>query len=664
MTRRRRLTAVLLALGLIIGTSQPVAASPHEWPSTWIADSPWGAGMAIDGSGYAHILFSLQGEGADGSLLYATNKTGTWVISNTGILWTDQLQVGTDAAGNVYGTSGCGHVTNRTGTWTKRSLGSCNASSIAVDPAGEIHTAYRDGNGDLIYGTNRRGYWIYRNLGFVDVAPTVAIDGANYVHIAAGDLYITNASGIWTEQIIPFVASSVATRVVATGTSVRFMGTDGTTLQYAVHIGSGWSSTTLGPGTSMPEYVVDKAAKSHVMVENPTTHVMDYLTNASGAWARTPGVARYGYDLGVGPTGRRSFLITASGYGTVYELRYASSAPSPWSRTKVTGTTFGGIAQDLQPSIAIGSDGTAKVAYIWPPGTGPANTNAPGLRVATWTGSTWTVEYPGQADDVFADIGVDSQGHAHVAVVRGSSPYTGHELWYGTDASGSWAWSLLDSGTQLECPQVAVGPTDHPFILYRRVSGGNYPVFFLQANRTGSWAVTGPLPSQVTPAPSMPCGSIDVDTNDRVHLLYVANSILRYVNDTTTMGWYVQKTTFGGANPAALALDSNNKAHIVWETSEVRYRTNVTGAWVEALLGPSYDPIAPVIGYGANGPVLAWSSAGLTIAERPGSTWTYSAINGHQTDDYDLAVAADGHVWVVAQDPTWQPLTGLYVYRK
>jgi hypothetical protein len=85
---------------------------------------------------------------------------------------------------------------------------------------------------------------------------------------------------------------------------------------------------------------------------------------------------------------------------------------------------------------------------------------------------------------------VDSDGHVHAAALLG------REVWYVTDASGSWIRSLIDrppSGTQDDSPQIAIDPADgsRAVVFSRRstrfapnFSGGGY----LATNTDGTWS--------------------------------------------------------------------------------------------------------------------------------------------------------------------------------
>jgi hypothetical protein len=131
--------------------------------------------IAIDSNGYKHIAY---GDGTNCHLMYATDKTGTWV------------NISVDTTGNA-----CSHI------------------AIAIDSNDAVHISYLDGiNKDLRYATCSSDCTTASNWddvsvdtsGSVGAFPSIAIDSNDAVHISYHDYsnhdlkYATCSSGCTT----------------------------------------------------------------------------------------------------------------------------------------------------------------------------------------------------------------------------------------------------------------------------------------------------------------------------------------------------------------------------------------------------------------------------------------------------------------------------------
>jgi hypothetical protein len=171
--------------------------------------------LALDGAGSSHILYDIPGAG---SINYITNQTGTWVkrvlagFANATLYDSDIL---VDATGVVHAVFAIGNVqacsvhylTNPGGQWSEQLIANdsnCGAA-LARDTAGVVHVVYSTPFG-LRHTRYAGGMWQaeqvddFGRIGGDSVA--MAIDGANYLHVAYRDQnfdlqYATNSSGAW-----------------------------------------------------------------------------------------------------------------------------------------------------------------------------------------------------------------------------------------------------------------------------------------------------------------------------------------------------------------------------------------------------------------------------------------------------------------------------------
>lgn len=83
--------------------------------------------------------------------------------------------------------------------------------------------------------------------------------------------------------------------------------------------------------------------------------------------------------------------------------------------------------------------------------------------------------------------------------------------------------------------------------------------------------------------------SMALDSNGKVHIAYVNNSDkLRYA--TNASGTWVYQTPYSPWYwDAVIAIDSNNKVHIIGGNNMRTYATNASGSWVVTTIGSSFN---------------------------------------------------------------------------
>ncbi len=172
------------------------------------------ASIAIDSKNKLHI--SYYGEY---SLRYATNASGTWVITTIdsgGVgLYTAIAIDSKDKVRIIYSDFTNGYLkyaTNVSGTWVNKVVDTGEDSvmyyCLAVDSSSKAHISYFDVNtGDIKYATNASGNWIRSVIDTIfygfGTNTAIAIDSQDKAHISYYDnwnhdlKYATNASGSW-----------------------------------------------------------------------------------------------------------------------------------------------------------------------------------------------------------------------------------------------------------------------------------------------------------------------------------------------------------------------------------------------------------------------------------------------------------------------------------
>ncbi|MBI2556679.1 MAG: hypothetical protein HYW13_04560, partial [Planctomycetes bacterium] len=286
-------------------------------------------------------------------------------------------------------------------TWTIEAVdapkGFSNFSSraIAIDSSNNPHIAY---GGDHLYYAHYNGSsWVYET---VDSSPgvgeyaSIALDTSGKAHIsysANGLKYATNASGAWV------------TTTVDSGS------------------GGGMESTSIAIDTSGNAHI-SSFYYTGTTYSNPYYGVLQYATNASGAWVTTA------VDSGGGMEST-SIAIDASGNAhisyydrTNYNLKYATNASGEWVTTTVDSDGYG-------PSTSIDMDtsGNAHISY-----------SANGLKYATNASGAWVTTTVDSVGGSYASIALDASGNAHIS-------YSANGLKYATNASGVWVTTTVDS---------------------------------------------------------------------------------------------------------------------------------------------------------------------------------------------------------------------------
>lgn len=224
--------------------------------SLWTSDTslPFGGQgeVAVDGANHAHIVYSDHVP-PYWQINYKTDATGSWVADSPysccAFEGDVEPTIALDPNGKPHiawvfpdGAGGASLVyQNRiSGSWTSTTtlLGGTNAwPSIAVDGANKVHIAviHYGSSPGIYYLTNKSGAWTSTRLtrSYSDGAPSIAIDASNHVYIATtrgswaanpGVYVITNATGSWVKaRVVPTFDAGAISLVVTSGGLARMV---------------------------------------------------------------------------------------------------------------------------------------------------------------------------------------------------------------------------------------------------------------------------------------------------------------------------------------------------------------------------------------------------------------------------------------------------------
>ena len=217
------------------------------------------ASIAVDSNDKVHMSYYDSGGNSD--LKYATNTSGSWIYTtldsdgsvgaatSIAIDSNDKVHISyADATGKGVG-GDLNYATNTSGSWVVSTIdftsGVGNSTSIALDSRNNAHISYVADYSIvpryLKYATNASGSWVHTDVDYAtgyEDGGSIAVDGNDNVYISYSffaDLdyvkYATNASGSWvTAAILESISSGGG------GTSVTISGNG---MPYIIYSGGG-----------------------------------------------------------------------------------------------------------------------------------------------------------------------------------------------------------------------------------------------------------------------------------------------------------------------------------------------------------------------------------------------------------------------------------------
>jgi len=493
--------------------------------------------------------------------------------------------------------------------------------TLALDSAGEPHVVY--GGDRLYHARHDAGGWhveIVDSSAGVGETASIAVDRNDVVHVVYRDgvnsrlLHATNATGAWVVDVVSatgFYSGGIGGAVVA----------------------------------------LDGAGKAHVVYFADVARELRYATNKSGAWADVRIDAEgFWCDLALDAAGA-AHVAYSTGVPSV-SLRYATNAGGRW-RTETADVDPSGARQYGQgASIALDSAGVAHVAYQ----DYVAATGATRIRYATNAGGRWSAQVVAGSDGAGSDnsIAVDGTGKVHLVSSRSSS------LVYATDASGAFATEGVeasDGQTSIAVRGGVVHVVHHDGEVVRHVVGASH-----------AW--TGETVDESTIAAYGV--RMKLDKNGAAHVLegvHSGHSELHYL--TNAGGAWTTTVVDASTNGLGFDFALDGAGHVLvayygapsGSSSEVRFATNASGAFVSEVLGTTgqYSTSLALALDSAGVPHVAYDRASdlsIQYATRAaGGAWTSDTVqSATYFASFSLAIDASDHPHVVYHRVTDQTI--------
>ena len=558
-----------------------------SWVSTIIGPLVSGAynDLFIDADGVMHVAYTVSDDSwSNNVLMYANNSGGTW---NTPVLVDD---IGNDTgmycslAVSDYGTIYIAYqVENRVeidpgtfifdrylklahktsgGSWSTTPLDYTSVQdnklgyyiSIAVFDD-EVHISYCDQNDyDLLYKHFDGIAWletvIVDEVGQVGECSSIGVDSKGVPHIAYYD--ITNgvmkmAEKVGAEWDVMVVDGESTTGdftslAISSDDRVRISYHDSTNGDLCLASEDAWTTDTVHPGSGAGEtssMTLDDDGNAYIAYYDYTNRDLWFATNAAGTWVT-------------------EMLDSEGDVGA-------------------------------QLSLDIDKDRKAHISYL-------DRTNS-ALKYTNNTDGSWSTVVLAQINSAFhqtSSLKVDSAGRVHIFFNNQSGGAM--NLWYATNAAGSWAVSLFED---LDPSMYQVGnenslfidPSDNLHVVYKRQYLSS-PSELVYANDVGgTWNYEIVATNEVYGTGS----SLAVDRYGKAHI--------SFVNQSDTSNWRLMYATNAGGSwtnetvdthvlyTTTLDVDSKGYVHIAFakklETSiyALRYVTNAGGNWAHTNVG-------------------------------------------------------------------------------
>lgn len=549
--------------------------------------------FAMDSQGNAYVSY-LQG-GTIADLVYATNKSGTWIAE------------GVDVTGNV-------------GHWT----------SLALDPQGNAHISYYDPDQDVLKFADQAIH-ITSPVGGEAWASseqaTVTWDGGGLVDIEAssdgGSTYTTLLSGVSGGIAVVSVPAwnTTAARVrVSRADPFSTSESPGAFTIAPRTIGAWWHESpdtggVVGANTSL---ALDKRGRAHVTHRTSTSYDIKYAVRTAGVWSSevvdTAGTLLY-TSLALD-----SQEIPHVGYTDLDtgDLRYAVRTGGAWSVETVDAAVTAHY-----PSLAVDLQDVPHIGYY--------DSGAQDLRYAVRTGGTWNTETvdatgnTGNTPSIVVDI-YDNPRISYQDVTNGI-------LLYAEKADGMWNIETADPGPYVGRNSSLVLDTQgNPHISYYNHVDDD----LLYATKSGGTWINELVD---TPGNVGEYSSLKLDSHGIPHIAYyrAADGTLNYAVKFGD-GWSLETVDASGGqvgiNPS-LALDGDDNAHISYRDFADGDLEYASGA-VE-LAVPSGGEVWPV------GAVrtIQWDGVGvvdISLSLDGGATYPMALATSVSGGEYDLRV--------------------------
>ncbi len=333
--------------------------------------------------------------------------------------------------------------------------------------------------------------------------PTIAVDGAGSVHIAAagtgtdnrGIWYLTNATGRWVKQLVvtPWYSEDSEEIGRVDGPAIAIDPSDGSVwiafiywecpdcipnssqgVYYVTNAGGRWTAPVLLTDDSLSTHlsVAVRGGKVYLAWHSAGDYVsrggIGFGTNASGLWTEQQiAAAGVGPHLVIDPQGRVAILFGAKG-----DVRYARQKQSGDFAVERLPTAAGISAKWAYSILAIDGVTGDKWAAWNVPTDDQGNYD---VYVAARGPDGWSNPLLATSGGTLVGLGV------HDGVVQMAAGKSG--LTYASNASSAFVEQVIDgSSAYWGIAALALGPTGRPYVVFCHDvdSGGQFGVWFLE----------------------------------------------------------------------------------------------------------------------------------------------------------------------------------------
>jgi subtilisin family serine protease len=340
--------------------------------------------------------------------------------------------------------------------------------------------------------------------------------------------------------------------------------------------------------------------------------------------------------------------------------------------------------KDGVPVVAIERVNTSPAKYA-DPGILLANASSPDATVSRLTAACPDADSCHQDDS--PSIAADVNGALHMVFTRidpltkdwvkapaGSAPdVAGKGLYYATDATGSWVFTQLTSGSSDGPAALALAPDGTVHVVLKRTRGSASGLYEV-TSAGGTWTE-----SQLTNDVEDSAASIAVDTTGAVHVAFARPGMGLYLVERPAGGEWGSPARLVDATvtSSTMAADASGHLHIAYGRTDawglpkgVSYLTNASGAWSTSVVdgGRAHDPSLALdssgqahIAYSCD--VDGTSSGGIFYATNASGSFERTLVRAWAREDITggaYVVDSFGHHHVVINEGYGGPSAGVW----
>ncbi len=547
-----------------------------QWKTTYIAggiEQSLKSEVVADADGAAHIVFMKYIDNSGYYVYYATNKTGSFVVTQIDESWEHNDEAGPDLVvdgdGKAYLSYEYGAnvrvAHNKFGYWAKKSLDGCpdggRSSTVTLDNEGQVNVFYPTNSYELIHGyADATMNWTCENLGGGGAYPDVVVDDDNHFHLTSvlsvSDAYLivytTDVSGAWTSEQLSSPNLTYNYRL----NSDIALDADGNV--HYVYFDSGQYNlmrSDLTPGG----WVLNRPITGGGYKRNATTLALNpageptiafdtdsfYLaTRAGDQWQIADlAIDAYYYDLAIDSAGHHHLFYNG---GNDYIMNYLTDTGGSWQNTVVDYRGCEEVDMEL--------DENEKVHAAYYCYSTPGEFGYYGVYVTNKSGA-WTMDDPQVSADYPDGLQlriIDGAAHLYFANDEG--------IFVSRQTGDGWTVEQL-STTDANLEDVLIDEQQNVHLLLSSYSNGMLHV----DNTGGAWA------AETIDAAADGDGALAFDNGGKLHAVYWGVGLRHAV--LTPTGWEKEQLLLNNMEweDCRLRIDDDNMAHVSLQGNEAQW---------------------------------------------------------------------------------------------